>query len=75
MINAEHKDRLFCFIFGREENRHWTLSLYNAVNHSSHTDPDLIEITTMDDVLYMGMKNDVSFIISNTMSIYEQQST
>ena len=29
----------------------------------------------MDDVLYMGMKNDVSFIIANSMSIYEQQST
>lgn len=75
MINTKHKDRLFCFIFGREENKKWTLSLYNAVNGSSHTEPDSIQITTMDDVLYMGMKNDVSFIIANSMSIYEQQST
>lgn len=29
----------------------------------------------MGDVLYMGMKNDVSFIIADTISIYEQQST
>ena len=75
MINVKHKDRLFCFIFGREENKKWTLSLYNAVNQSTHKDPDIIEITTMEDVLYMGMKNDVSFIIANIVSVYEQQST
>ena len=75
MINTKHKDRLFCFLFGREENKKWTLSLYNAVNRSSHTDPDSIRITTMEDVLYMGMKNDASFIITDIMSIYEQQAT
>lgn len=75
MINTKHKDRLFCFLFGREENKKWTLSLYNAVNGSSHTDPDMIQITTMEDILYMGMKNDVSFMIMDSMSIYEQQST
>jgi len=75
MINREHKDRLFCFLFGREENKEWTLSLYNAVSRSCHTDPDDIHITTMENVLYMGMKNDVSFIITNIMNIYEQQST
>ena len=75
MINTKHKDRLFCFLFGREENKKWTLSLYNAVNRSSHTDYDSIRITTMEDVLYMGMKNDASFIITDIMSIYEQQST
>ena len=32
MINKEHKDRLFCFLFGSESNKEWTLSLYNAVN-------------------------------------------
>lgn len=75
MINTEHKDRLFGFIFGREENKKWTLSLYNAVNGSAYTDPDMIQITTMEDVLYMGMKNDVSFLIADTMNIHEQQST
>lgn len=75
MINTKHKDRLFCFLFGREENKRWTLSLYNAVNRSSYTDPDSIQITTMEDILYMGMKNDVSFIITDIMSIYEQQAT
>ena len=71
----EYKDRLFSFIFGREENKEWTLSLYNAVNESHYTDPSKIKITTIKEVLYMGMHNDVSFILANELSLYEQQST
>ena len=29
--NKLYKDRLFNFLFGSEENKAWTLSLYNAV--------------------------------------------
>ena len=46
-INREYKDRLFNFIFGREENREWTLSLYNAINGSAHTDASLVEFNTL----------------------------
>ena len=74
-VNREYKDRLFAFIFGREENKAWTLSLYNALNGTSYTDESVIEITTMSDTVYMGMKNDVSCIVSATLSLYEQQST
>lgn len=35
----DYRDRLFNFIFGNEEHPEWTLSLYNAVNHTSYTDP------------------------------------
>ena len=73
--NREYKDRLFNFIFGREENREWTLSLYNEINGSDHTDASLIEFNTLGDVVYMGMKNDTSFILSNRMSVYEHQSS
>ena len=37
MINREHKDRLFSFLFGSETNKEWTLSLYNAVNETCYT--------------------------------------
>lgn len=74
-VNRKAKDRLFCFIFGREENKDWILELYNAVNGTTYSDPDDIEITTMDDIVYMGMKNDVSFIIGCQISLYEHQST
>ena len=76
MINREYKDRLFTFIFGSEEHKEWTLSLYNAVNGSDYDDLSAIEINTIKDVLYMGMKNDVSFIVgTQTINLYEQQST
>ena len=38
VINKEHKDRLFSFLFGSGERKEWTMSLYNAVNGTSHTD-------------------------------------
>ena len=75
IVNREYKDRLFLFLFGREENRSWTLSLYNAVNGSDYSDPSMIQITTIEQVIYLGMHNDVSFIIGEEMSLYEQQSS
>lgn len=74
-VNKKHKDRLFNFIFGREENREWTLSLYNAINGSHYTDASQIEFNSLEDVLYLDMKNDTSFIISDIMSVYEHQSS
>ncbi len=68
-INREHKDRLFSFLFGEKGNKEWTLSLYNAVNHTHYTDPDSIEFTTIEDAVYMGMKNDVSFILCHVMNV------
>ena len=73
--NTQYKDRLFSFIFGSEEHKEWTLSLYNAVNGSAYQDPSDIVITTIRQVLYLGMHNDVSFMISGEMNMYEQQST
>ncbi|MDE6424579.1 MAG: hypothetical protein K2K89_00320 [Ruminococcus sp.] len=73
--NREYKDRLFTFIFGNAENKEWTLSLYNAINGSAYTNPDDIKLNTIENVVYMGMKNDVSFLICDIMNLYEQQST
>ena len=73
--NREYKDRLFKFIFGNPENKAWTLSLYNAINNSSYTDPEAIRLTTLEDAVYMSMKNDTSFLIGDTMNFYEQQSS
>ena len=75
MINSKHKDRLFIFIFGREEHKDWTLSLYNAINHTNYQNPDDITFNTMSETLYMGMKNDVSLLIHSEMNLYEHQSS
>ena len=51
------------------------LNLYNAVNGSDYQNPDELEITTLDNAIYMRMKNDISFLIDGYMSLYEHQST
>ena len=74
-VNREYKDRLFRMIFGAEENKHYLLSLYNAINHTSYTRKEDIEITTLEDVIYIKMKNDVSFLLDSQLSLYEHQSS
>lgn len=71
-LNRKYKDRLFRFIFNDNEN---LLQLYNAINDSHYSNPDDLVITTIDDVVYMGMKNDLSFMIDDIMNLYEHQST
>ena len=79
--NREYKSCLFCFIFGREENKRWTLSLYNSLHGTDYMNIDDLEFTTIENVLYIGMKNDLSYVVSDrvrlydTMNINEQQST
>ena len=74
-INSKYKDRLFCLIFGDETKKQNIISLYNALNGTNYSDDEDIKITTIDDALYINMKNDVSFIIDSYMSMLEQQST
>lgn len=71
-LNTKYKDRLFRLIFHEKKE---LLELYNAVNESNYTNPDELEITTIEDVVYMGMKNDLSFIIGDEMNLYEHQSS
>lgn len=72
-INKKHKDTLFRLLFG--ENKENALSLYNAVNGSSYTCADDLEFTTLEDVVYMKMKNDVSFLFAKSLNLYEHQSS
>ena len=71
-VNRKHKDRLFQRVFADKKD---LLDLYNAINGTNYADPDELEITTLEDVIYMSMKNDMSFIISSTLNLYEHQST
>lgn len=71
-INRKYKDRLFRLIFEDKED---LLALYNAINSTSYDNPDDLEITTMDNAIYMGIKNDLSFLIADELNLYEHQST
>ena len=74
-INPRYKDKLFCKIFGREKHKDYALELYNAVNNSDYTDPSALEIITLEDAVYIKMKNDVAYLISDNIAVYEHQST
>lgn len=71
-VNQKHKDRLFRLLFHEKED---LLELYNAINETSYKNPDALEINTLEDSIYMTMKNDVSFLISGVLNLYEHQST
>lgn len=73
--NRNHKDRIFCMIFGYEKYKSNLLDLYNALNDTNYTNLDDLEITTMENALFMNMKNDVSCIIANNIALFEHQST
>ena len=70
--NRQYKDRLWRMIFNNKED---LLQLYNAINHTDYQNPDDLKVNTLEDVLYLSMKNDVSFLVSGTMNLYEHQST
>lgn len=71
-VRRSYKDSLFRMVF-REKTA--LLSLYNAMNGTQYEDPDALVITTIEDVLYMGCKNDISFLIKDVMNLYEHQSS
>lgn len=71
-LNRRYKDVLFRRLFREKRD---LLELYNALNGSAYTDPEALEVITLEDVIFMKMKNDLSFIIGNTLNLYEHQST
>lgn len=70
--NRNYKDTVFRMIFSDRKN---LLSLYNAVNGTSYKNPEELEIVTLENAIYMGMKNDLAFIIATNLFLYEHQST
>lgn len=73
LVHRNVKDRLFRFLF--EKDREALLDLYNALNRTSYTDPSQLEIVTIESAVYLVMKNDLAYILSGTLSMYEHQST
>ena len=71
-VRRDYKARLFEMIFREKEE---LLGLYNAVNGTNYSNPDELEINTLENAIYLSMHNDVSFIIDSRLSLYEHQST
>ena len=67
-----YKDTIIRMIF---KNKWELLILYNAVNGTHYTNPDDLEITTLENAIYMNVKNDISCVLDMRMNLYEHQST
>ncbi len=70
--NRNVKSTLFPKVFAEQKE---LLDLFNAVNGTDYQDSDDVEINTIEGILYMTTKNDVSFLVEDTLNLYEHQST
>ena len=70
--HRNYKDTVFRMLFSDRKN---LLSLYNAVSGAHYDDPEKLEIVTLENAIYMGMKNDLAFIMDMNLYLYEHQST
>ena len=70
--NRNYKDTVFRMLFSDRKN---LLSLYNAISGAHYDNPEMLEIVTLENAIYMGMKNDLAFIIDTDLFLYEHQST
>ena len=68
----EYKDRVFRMLFKEKEP---LLELYNGLNGSAYTDTSDMTVTTLENSVYIGMKNDVSFLFHDQLMLYEHQAT
>ena len=66
ITNRMYKSRIFTMIFQDKEK---LLELYNAISGKHYTDPELLEINTLENAIYMNMQNDLSFIIDARLSL------
>lgn len=75
ILNHKFKDGVFCRLFGSAEYRDNLLSLFNALNGTDYENADELIINTIEDVVFMGIKNDSSCILDMQMNLFEEQST
>ena len=71
-VNRTYKSTVFAMLFTEKEN---LLELYNAISGKHYTDPELLEVNTLENAIYMSMRNDISFVVDGRLSLYEHQST
>ncbi len=71
-VALEYKDTIFRMLFREKRN---LLTLYNAVAGKHYENPEELEIVTLENAVYVGMKNDLAFVIDFGIYLYEHQST
>ena len=73
MANKEYKSDVFSMLL---QDKKRAMEIYNAINGTDYDDPELVEMTTLDDKSFsLTVRNDASFILDANLSRYEHQST
>lgn len=68
----QYKDTVFRMLFQDKER---LLELYNAVSGRNCRDSEMLEVVTLENAIYMGVKNDLAFLVDFHLYLYEHQST
>lgn len=71
-VNRNFKDSVFRMLFRDKQN---LLSLFNAINGTNYQNPEDLEINTLENAIYMTIKNDISCVLDLQMHLYEHQTT
>ncbi len=71
-VNREYKDTVFRMLFNKKAH---LLELYNGLNGTDYQNEEDLVIYTLDNAIYMGMKNDISFLLMSELNLYEHQSS
>jgi len=71
-VMRNHKDTVFRLLFNDPKE---LLQLYNALNNTDYTDESVLQVKTLEHAIYMGVKDDVAFILDSRLHIYEQQAS
>lgn len=72
LAKRQYRDTVFRMLFRDKEH---LLELYNAVSGRNCTDPEELEIVTLENAIYMGVKNELAFLVDLRLYLYEHQST
>ena len=70
--NREYKSDVFSMLMEDKAN---ALEVYNALNGSAFTDPEVVEIVQLEKGVSLSIRNDASYIIDMNFCLYEHQST
>ena len=70
--NREYRSDVFSMLMEYPE---YALQVFNALNGTNYSDPEVVEMCTLAKGISLSVRNDASFIIDMHLSIYEHQST
>ena len=67
-MSREYKSDVFSMLM---ENKTYALEVYNALNDTDYTDPEVVEVVDLDKGVSLSMRNDASFIVDMSINFYE----